>query len=306
MKVGASGGGGAKAGVTGGLDLSAIKLPVKVPAVMGFGPPGSNTGTYVGKGRNEFSSSRNKGLEGNWGLFQDKPDRPALIDPRGGDLYRDPNILGDRARPENPSRFPQGKTIPASLGGGGPTSLMSQIAAVSTAITNLGKIQVQIMLLNTNAITAIQTTSGEIIKLGLIKSQISLLNTNAITSIQTTAGEINNLTKVKAVISLLNTNAINAIQTTAGEISGLTKVKASISLLNRSAFSSIHSTAEEINKLTKVKASITLLNRNAFNAIEVIENKIKDLTKIKPTITVKVQYDTSAKPAGIKADSGGI
>lgn len=150
---------------------------------------------------------------------------------------------------------------------------------------------------NHQALSAVDVVATRINDLGKINPQISLMNTNAFNSIETVAGEIDHLTKIKPQISLQNRNAISAIETTADEIDHLTKIKPQISLQNKNAINAIETVAEEIDKLTKIKPQISLQNRNAISAIDTVRSEIEKLGDLKPVIHVKVQVDGMPKGA---------
>jgi hypothetical protein len=295
------------------------KTPVKVPAVLVWGGSsnmrtGSQAGAYGGPNGKQLKKIGGQfPNEFTMGVGNDVLNRMNNAGKEGGKTgalwgTQEGDVLGDDPKLQGQFTNPLRRPKPVSSGGGGLRAsargslglgvggggsgggggvLLAQVVAVSKAIMDLGKLQPQITLLNTNAITAIQTTSGEIVKLGTIKPFISLMNNNAITAIQTTAGEITNLGKIKPQISLMNNNAISAISTVAGEIDKLTKLKPQISLQNRNAISAIDTTGSEITKLGKLKPQISLQNRNAINAIDTVAGQIDKLTKIKPQISLQ-------------------
>ena len=131
---------------------------------------------------------------------------------------------------------------------------------------------------------------------------ISLVNNTAIKAVDTIAKRINSLTGINPTIPVNNKQALKAIDAIAKRIDSLSKINPQIPVNNKPAIKAVDAIAKRIDGLSKINPDINVNNKPAIKAIDVIAKRITSL----PTgdVTVKVHYDTSGKPPGIKAQHG--
>jgi hypothetical protein len=120
--------------------------------------------------------------------------------------------------------------------------------------------------------------------------------------VKTLTTNVANIAKTVPAISVDNKPAIKAIDAIAKRIDSLSKINPQIPVNNKPAIKAVDVIAKRIDSLSKLNPDIKVNNKPAIKAIDVIAKRITSL----PTgnVTVKVNYDTSGKPAGVKAQHG--
>ena len=155
---------------------------------------------------------------------------------------------------------------------------------------------------NTQAIKAVDVVAKRILGLSTINPKINVDNAPAIKKIDQIVKRLMDLTGINPKIPVDNAPAIKKIDQIVKRIQGLSDINPKIPVDNAPAIKKIDQIAKRIQGLSKINPEIVVKNDKALKAIDAIAKRITSLPS--GNVTVKVNYDTSGKPAGVKAQHG--
>jgi len=311
LKVGggisAGGSAGASAGLKGGngIDLSGLKLPIKVPAVLGFGPPGQG-GTYTKKGVNEFGGPKDvsKGIEGSYGYYKGGPNLgdspPSLAEGSAigdalGDLYKEPDTYPymHRPKPEEPRTKPPGTYQPASawMGGGGTSSSMMKAIPITL-----------------NTVAAHTALSKLILRIDSIAKAVPKMTLNTVaahTALSKLILRIDSIAKAVPKITLNTVAANTALSKLIVRIDSISNMKPAPTLNTKPANNALSALIKRIDSINNMKPALHLNTKPAQDAISGVIKRIDSIANMNPTVKVKFTGEGKLQATGSASLSGG-
>ena len=137
-----------------------------------------------------------------------------------------------------------------------------------------------------------------------MKPAFQLITTSAHSVLSALIKRIDSLSNMKPAPQLNTKPANSALSALIKRIDSISNMKPAPQLNTKPANNALSALIKRIDSISKMKPSLNLNTKPAQNAISGVINRIDSISKMHPSVTVKVNYDTSAKPTGIKADSG--
>jgi hypothetical protein len=288
---------GTGGGATGGIDFGGLKLPVTVPAKLGFGPP---TGGTPGLTANEFTRPKSKGLEGDFATL-----KPSEIEPPSnyfgtqpgdayGDLYKEPDYpFPHRPKPEDPLRIPPGTYQPTSAwmrGGGSGTGQQGAYGGPAKTPAKMGLPVID------------QTAFQKGLQLAINNAaQTVQLITAAITKLASVVLPVVSQVKFQQGLQVAINNAaqtVQIIQTTLVKVSSIqvptpneSTYQKGLQLAINNAAQTVQLIGKELAKIAKIKVpapnestyqkGLQLAIDNAAQTVKLIASTLKKISSIK-------------------------
>jgi len=255
--------------------MSGSNKPVKVPAVLGFGPPDPNN-RKTKPGVNEFTQ-----LKGGPGISLPENDFKNRL------LHALQNPGNKKELDVNKSRFGAASELE---GMGGSSSAMMKAIPITL-----------------NTVAANTALSKLILRIDSIAKAVPKITLNTVaahTALSKLILRIDSIAKAVPKMTLNTVAANTTLSKLIVRIDSISNMKPAPTLNTKPANAALSALIKRIDSIDNMKPAPKINQKPAQSAISQIINRINSISNMKPSVTVKVNYDTSGKPAGIKAQHG--